>query len=77
MNNGMETSKLKESLGHCVLSFPPSSLDFTRGSFGKNGSVHIESCCNRCCFRIAATTPDDFDEQERAHSVSCGGSGKE
>ena len=55
-------------------SFSNSSLNFTRGSFAKNGRVHIESCCNRCCFRIAARTYEDFDNEERAHVGSCEGS---
>jgi len=75
MNNGMETSNLKKSSQSWVLS--SSSLDFTRGSFGQDDRAHVESCCNQCCFRIVATTADDFDEQERAHSISCGGSAEE
>jgi hypothetical protein len=47
-------------------SFSNSSLNFSRGSFAKNGRVHIESCCNLCCFRIAASTYEDFDNEARA-----------
>ncbi len=52
--------------------FPPSPLDFTRMSFSKNGRVHIESCCNRCNFRILGRL-NDFDCQERQHAAECGG----
>ena len=62
------------SQGESAPSFTNSSLNFTRGSFAKNGRVHIESCCNRCCFRIAARTYEDFDNEERAHVGSCEGS---
>jgi hypothetical protein len=57
VNNGIETSNLKTSLGTCVLSFSLTSLDFTRRSFGKDERAHIESCCNLCCFRIVAIPP--------------------
>ena len=60
--------------GESALSFLNSSLNFTRGSFAKNGRVHIESCCDRCCFRIVARTDEDFDNEERAHVASCEGS---
>jgi hypothetical protein len=40
----------------------PRALDFTRVPFGKNGRVHVESCCNQCNFRMLKSI-DDFDDQ--------------
>jgi hypothetical protein len=51
---------------------PPRRLGFTRVPFSKNGRVHIESCCERCNFRILEWL-DDFDDQERRHTAECPG----
>jgi len=49
-------------------SLAPSSLDFARVPFGKNGRVQVESCCNRCNFRTLKWV-DDFDDEERQHTA--------
>ena len=59
------------------VSFPASSLDFTRALFSIRGRTHIESRCNQCGFRIIGTTWGDFDDQEREHAAVCRGSDAE
>ncbi|HWR14802.1 MAG TPA: hypothetical protein VN577_08225 [Terriglobales bacterium] len=53
-------------------------IDFTHAQYiGKNGRVHIESCCNHCNFRVAEKTSNDFDGEEQSHATYCEGHGAE
>lgn len=48
--------------------------DFTRAQFGSNARVHTESRCNRCGFRINASTSGSLDYEEQEHAYACRGS---
>lgn len=49
-------------------------LAFTRALFRRNGSVHTESRCNQCGFKITGTTSDSCDNEEQEHARDCQGS---
>jgi hypothetical protein len=65
-----ESSERASSGGEMMRSSVP--LAFTRMSFIKNGRVHVESCCERCNFRILEWRKD-FRRQERRHEAECSG----
>ena len=50
------------------------NLAFTRALFRRNGSVHTESRCNQCGFKITGTTSDSRDNEEQEHARDCQGS---
>ena len=66
-----ETATAECTIPPFPLTFKP---DFTRGQFGRDERVHLESRCNRCGFRIAAADSDSFDTEEQEHASACRGS---
>lgn len=71
--NVLDFASSAEAERNTASSLWSSKPDFTHAEFSRDGRVHTESRCNHCGFRIAATTSDGFDNEEKEHARACRG----